>query len=101
MEPTQIGKTISLCLYHLAEKNDNLNIMCGTGVYHTDGMAPLLEEKNNNVFHRSFGIDFDLRLSEDEHAIPNEGTHCAIRPISPFEYYQMVHLVDGLGIKVA
>ena len=54
--PTQVGKNFSLCLYHLAKNNDNSNIMCGTGVCHTDGLAPPLAEKNNNVFHRSFGI---------------------------------------------
>ena len=60
--------------------------MCGTGVYHTDGLAPPLAEENDNIFRRGFGIEFDLRLSEDMHVTQNEGTHRAIRPILPYEY---------------
>ena len=75
--------------------------MCGTGVYHTDGLAPPLAEKNDNIFHRGFCIEFDLCLKEDEHVISNEGGHRAICPISPFKYSQMFHLVDNLSIKLA
>ena len=75
--------------------------MCVTGVYHTDGLAPPLAEKNDNVFRKGFGIEFDLRLSEDMHVIQNEGTHRETCPISPYEYAQVFHLVDNLGIKLA
>ena len=75
--------------------------MCGTGVYHTNNLAPPLSENNDNIFHRGFGIEFDLRLNEDMHVISNKSTHRTIRPISPFEYSQMFYLVDKLGIKLA
>ena len=61
VKPTNIGKNFSSCLYHLAKKYENPNIMCGTGVYHTDGLAPPLAEKPDNVYHRGFGSEFDLR----------------------------------------
>ena len=61
VEPTKIGKNFSSCLYHLAKKYENPHIMCGTGVYHTDGLAPPLAEKPDNVYHRGFGSEFDLR----------------------------------------
>ena len=75
--------------------------MCGTGVYHTDGLAPPLEEMNNDVFCQSYGVEFDFNLNERKQADSSADKHRAIRPISPFEYSQMFHLIDKLGLKLA
>ena len=62
-------------MYHLSKEADNFNILCGTGVYHTNVMAPLLAEMDNNIFHRSFGIEFDLNLNESKHTNSSKDTH--------------------------
>ena len=79
--------------YYLARKIDNSNSTCGCGVYHTSGLASPLDEKNTNVFARSFGIEFEISRDGD--------THLAVRPISSYEYTMMFNLTIKISLRLA
>eukprot|EP01082_Thalassiosira_pseudonana_P008343 g7453.t1 g7453 contig24:661092-664348(-) len=76
-------------LYDLVLKSDTTNIVSGCGVFDTNHLFPPLSRPCDNIFGRTFGIEFDFQSER------------FIRPISPFEFARGFGFSDELTMQLS
>ncbi|EED86349.1 predicted protein, partial [Thalassiosira pseudonana CCMP1335] len=76
-------------LYDLVLKSDTTNIVSGCGVFDTNHLFPPLSRPSDNIFGRTFGIEFDFQSER------------FIRPISPFEFARGFGFSDELTMQLS
>jgi hypothetical protein len=83
------SRDYSLRLYDLLSSSKPSGLSLGAGVYDIDHLFPPLEQDNDNLFGRLFGIQFKHMNAT------------LVRPISPYEYVRGFGYKDDIAQKLA
>ena len=76
-------------IYKTHQRNDNMHVSAGEGVYDTSGLCPPLCATNSNIFASTFGIESD------------NGAATFVRPIASYEVTKYYPLHDNLTFVLA
>eukprot|EP00984_Skeletonema_dohrnii_P006306 scaffold2258_cov84-Skeletonema_dohrnii-CCMP3373.AAC.7 len=97
---TRIHKHAAIRLYDLHRPSDTKDISAGAGVYSLDNLCPPLEQRNSNLFNKSFGVEITTQAQSMVRKISNfEVASCFGIPQGPcleaLAHESNFHCLDG------